>query len=88
MRKQKGLNEVIATLLQHLQHGHNIFEFCNTLEKFGSATIKDVLDIDKKNLKIELALHKKMKLSIKDFFSKCDQIRRLLRFGHVNWRNP
>ena len=24
-------------------------------------------------------LHKKMKLSIKDFFSKCDQIRRKLR---------
>ena len=24
------------------------------------------------------SLHKKMKLSIKDFFSKCDQIRRIL----------
>ena len=30
-----------------------------------------------------ITLHKKMKLSIKDFFSKCDQIRRKLRFGHI-----
>ena len=30
----------------------------------------------------------KMKSSIKDFFSKCDQIRRKLRFGHIYWRNP
>ena len=27
----------------------------------------------------------KMKFSIKEFFSKCDQIR---RFGHFYWRNP
>ena len=26
-----------------------------------------------------VSLHKKMKFSIKDFFSKCDQIRRILR---------
>ena len=26
----------------------------------------------------------KMKFSIKDFFSKCDQI----WFGHIYWRNP
>ena len=26
--------------------------------------------------------------SIKDFFSKCDQIRRKLCFGHIYWRNP
>ena len=32
-------------------------------------------------------LDKKIKLSIKDFFSKCDQIRRKLRFGHIYWRN-
>ena len=25
----------------------------------------------------------KMKFSIKDFLSKCDQIRRKLRFGHI-----
>ena len=29
-----------------------------------------------------------MKFSIKDFFSKCDQIRRKLRFDHIYWRNP
>ena len=27
----------------------------------------------------------KMKFSIKDFFSKCDQIG---GFGHIHWRNP
>ena len=27
----------------------------------------------------------KMKFSIKDFFSKCDQIR---EFEHIYWRNP
>ena len=27
----------------------------------------------------------KMKFSIKDFFSKCDQIR---KNGHIYWRNP
>ena len=26
--------------------------------------------------------------SIKDFFSKCDQIRRKRQFGHIYWRNP
>ena len=30
----------------------------------------------------------KIKFSIKNFFSKCDQIRRKLRFGHIYWRNP
>ena len=30
----------------------------------------------------------KMKFSIKGFFSKCDQIRRKLRSGHIYWRNP
>ena len=30
----------------------------------------------------------KMKSSIKDFFSKWDQIRRKLRFGHIYWRKP
>ena len=30
----------------------------------------------------------KMKFSIKDFFSKCDQIRSFLRIGHICWRNP
>ena len=30
----------------------------------------------------------KMKFSIKDFFTNCDQIRRKLRFGHIYWRNP
>ena len=30
----------------------------------------------------------KMKFSIKDFFSKCDQIRRFLQIGHIYWRNP
>ena len=29
-----------------------------------------------------------MKLSIKDFFSKCDQIRQKLRIFHIYWRNP
>ena len=29
----------------------------------------------------------KMKFSIKDFFSKCGQIRSFLRFGHIYWRN-
>ena len=28
-----------------------------------------------------------MMLSIKDFFSKCNQIRRNLRFGHIYFRN-
>ena len=31
-------------------------------------------------------LHKKW--SFKYFFSKCDQIRSFLRFGHIYWRNP
>ena len=30
----------------------------------------------------------KMKISIKDFFSKCDPISRKLRIGDINWRNP
>ena len=30
----------------------------------------------------------KMKFSIKDYFSKYDQIRSFLRFGHIYWRNP
>ena len=31
----------------------------------------------------------KVKFSIKDFFSKCDQIRSFLRiFGHIYWSNP
>ena len=30
----------------------------------------------------------KMKFSIKDFFSKCDQIHRKRQFGHIYWRNP
>ena len=30
----------------------------------------------------------KMKFSIKDFFSKCYQVRSFLRFGHIYWRNP
>ena len=29
-----------------------------------------------------------MKLSIKDFFSKCDQIRRKRRIGNIYWKNP
>ena len=29
----------------------------------------------------------KMKFSIKDFFSKCDQIAGNCRFGHIYWRN-
>ena len=29
-----------------------------------------------------------MKFSIKDFFSKCDHIRRNMRFGHIYWKNP
>ena len=30
----------------------------------------------------------KMKFSIKYLFSKCDQIRRNCRFGHIYWSNP
>ena len=30
----------------------------------------------------------KMKFSIKDFFSKCDQIHRKCGFGHIYWRIP
>ena len=29
-----------------------------------------------------------MKFSIKDFYSKSDQIRSLLRIGQIYWRNP
>ena len=29
----------------------------------------------------------KMKVSIKDFFSKCVQICRKLRIGHIYWKN-
>ena len=28
-----------------------------------------------------------MKFPIKDFFSKCDQIRTKLRIGHIYWKN-
>ena len=34
-----------------------------------------------------LSLHKKMKFSIEDFFSKCDQIRGR-GSGQIYWRNP
>ena len=30
----------------------------------------------------------KMKFFFKDFFSKCDQIRKNLPIGHIYWRNP
>ena len=30
----------------------------------------------------------KMKFSIKDFLSKCDQIARNCWFGHIQWKNP
>ena len=30
----------------------------------------------------------KMKFSVKDFFSKYDQIRSFLWIGHIYWRNP
>ena len=30
----------------------------------------------------------KIKFSIKEFFSKCDQSLSFLRFGHIYWRNP
>ena len=33
-------------------------------------------------------LHKKMKFSIKDFFSKCEQIRSFLLIWSLYWRNP
>ena len=35
---------------------------------------------------VGLYIFKKMKFSIKDFFSKCDQI--LSGFGYIYWRNP
>ena len=35
-----------------------------------------------------ISLHKKMKFSIKVFFSKCDQIRRSCGFGKIYWINP
>ena len=39
---------------------------------------------NKKNIRhIFETLHKKMKFSIKDFFSKCDQIRSNCGFGHI-----
>ena len=31
-----------------------------------------------------MSLHKKMKFSIKDFFSKCDQIYSFLRYWNIN----
>ena len=34
-----------------------------------------------------IATAQKMMFSIKDFFSKCDQIENC-RFGHIYWRNP
>ena len=33
-----------------------------------------------------MTLHKNMKLSIKDFFSKCDQIAVSCGFGHIYWK--
>ena len=42
-----------------------------------------IRQVSDKYLIIQLALHKKMKFSIKDFFSKCDQNRRKPRFGHI-----
>ena len=36
----------------------------------------------------EVPTAQKMKFSIKDFFSKWDQIRRFLRIGHICWKNP
>ena len=35
-----------------------------------------------------VTLHKKIKFSIGDFFSECDQIHSFLgTFGHIYWRN-
>ena len=43
-----------------------------------------------KNLRFDLvkALHKKMKFSIKDFYSKWNKIRSYCGFGQIYWRNP
>ena len=30
----------------------------------------------------------KLKFSVKDFFSKYEQLRSFVRFGHIYWRNP
>ena len=44
--------------------------------------------IDTEAHKIAHKTAQKMQFSITDFCSKCDQIRRKLRFGHIYWRNP
>ena len=39
--------------------------------------------------KKSIDIAQKMKFSIKNFFSKCDQIRSFLfGFGHIYWNNP
>ena len=39
--------------------------------------------VEKKICLEKSIIAQKMKFSIKDFFSKCDQIRSFLRFGHI-----
>ena len=49
------------------------------LEEYGARHIVE----EKTCFKNPKSTAQKMKLSITDFFSKCDQIRRKLRFGHI-----
>ena len=57
--------------------------FQKTVQQWNNANIV-------RNGLAKLTYHctKKWSFAIKDLFSKCDQIRRKLRFGHINWRNP
>ena len=41
-----------------------------------------------KRAKNETNTAQKLKFNIKDFFSKCEQIRWKCGFGHIYWRNP
>ena len=56
-------------------------ELAVTVEKMSIISKGKIFTADQKNTP------QKMKFSIKDFFSKCDKIRRNL-FGYIYWRNP
>ena len=76
-------------LLNHLTLGFSVFPVClkylelnatsKTFSSSGLLKSDTYCMYDLLMERVKTSLHKKMKFSIKEFFSKCDQIRRKLR---------
>ena len=64
--------------------GQNIDDVIRTLENNSVRLFKS---LSNNQMKADKDHYTKMKLPIKDFFSKCDQIRSC-GFGHTYWKNP